>query len=81
MDLRESPITLTEYELQNFISSQIWNTMCREMQIWLIDIHEQLEVTTETDILRKLQGNAEAVRRFLELPEQLLELVRMRHES
>jgi hypothetical protein len=81
MDLRESPITLTEYELQNFISSQIWNTMCREMQIWLIDIHEQLEVTTETDILRKLQGNAEAVRRFLELPERLLELVRMRHES
>lgn len=81
MDLRDQPITLTQHELQQFISSNMWNTMCREMQVWLIDIQEQLEVTTEVDILRKLQGNAEAVRRFLELPEQLIELVKMRNEQ
>jgi hypothetical protein len=81
MDLKDYPITLTEHELQNFISSNIWTTMCREMQTWLIDIHEQLEVTTEADILRKLQGNAEAVRRFLELPRQLLDLVNARSEQ
>jgi len=45
------------------------------MNAWLTDIREQLEVTQELDTLRRLQGNAEAVRRFLELPNQLKETI------
>ena len=70
-----SEIHLSEHEIQNFVQSNMWNVMCFEMNAWLTDIREQLEVTQELDTLRRLQGNAEAVRRFLELPNQLKETI------
>lgn len=60
-------------ELRSFISSQIWNDLSADIQTWIVDIQEQLEVVEDTSILRRLQGNIEACRRFLDLPRVLLE--------
>lgn len=63
----------TESDLRNFLASSVWRDMANEMNLWLSDIREQLETTAELEILRRLQGNAEAVRRFLDLPQTLLD--------
>lgn len=70
-----SEVHITEHELQNFIQSNVWRVLSNELQVWLNDIRAQLEVTEQIDVLRKLQGNAEAVRRALELPQHLLDLI------
>ena len=69
----ENRINSSPEELQRFISSAIWNDLCADINLWLIDISEQLEIQEDMSIIRKLQGNAEACRRFLDLPRVLLE--------
>jgi hypothetical protein len=65
----------TETDLRNFLSSNIWRDLSNEMDAWMQDIRAQLEVTQEIDILRRLQGNVEAVHRFLDLPQTLLDII------
>lgn len=61
-------------EVRQFMHSNVWRDMHSEMEAWLNDIRDQLEQAQELDILRRLQGNAEAVNRFLQLPESLIEI-------
>lgn len=60
-------------EFRDFIISNIWRDIRSELLLWLDDIRSQLEVANEVEVLRKLQGNAEAVNRMLRLPEILAE--------
>lgn len=60
-------------EIRSFISSRMWQDMCSDMNAWRDDIREQLEVQEDINVIRRLQGNIEAVHRFLDLPRVLLE--------
>jgi len=66
-------------EMRDFINSNIWKDLSYEVSRWLDDIRNQLEVENNSDIIRKLQGNAEAVNRFLRLPEVLVEAMEIDH--
>jgi len=69
----------TAREMRDFINSNIWKDLSYEVSRWLDDIRNQLEVENNSDIIRKLQGNAEAVNRFLRLPEVLVEAMEIDH--
>ena len=69
----EQNIISSPEELRRFITSTIWNDLCSDLQIWISDIQEQLEIEPDHLMVRKLQGNLEACRRFLDLPRVLLE--------
>jgi hypothetical protein len=66
-------------ELRDFLISSVWRDMRGEMLLWLDDIRSQLEVESNLDVIRKLQGNAEAVNKFLRLPEVLAEALEIEH--
>lgn len=68
-----SELNSSARELRDFILSAVWRDLRSEMFQWLDDIRTQLEVEDQLDIIRKLQGNAEAVNKFLRLPEILAE--------
>jgi hypothetical protein len=70
-----SDLTSSARELRDFILSAVWRDLRNEMFQWLDDIRTQLEVEDQLDVIRKLQGNAEAVNKFLRLPEILAESV------
>ena len=63
----------TARELRDFIISSVWRDLRNEITQWLDDIRTQLEVESNVDIIRRLQGNAEAINKFLRLPEVLAE--------
>ena len=63
----------TARELRDFIISSVWRDLRNEVTQWLDDIRTQLEVESNVDIIRRLQGNAEAINKFLRLPEVLAE--------
>jgi len=71
----------SESELRNFIASSVWNDMRTDMLLWLEDVREQLETQPKKSILNKLQGNAEAIHRFLDLPAVLLEILEVQSSS
>ena len=59
---------------KDFLETTIWRDISSELKTWLEDIRDQLE-SLETDDSKKfyrLQGNSEAVRNMLRLPEQVL---------
>jgi hypothetical protein len=62
-------------DLRRFTFSNIWRDLSSEMTAWKEDIRDQLEICTEPQTLSRLQGNAEAVNRFLELPTSLIEIL------
>lgn len=70
--MEEGPLLSTAVQLKDFINSSIWADMKREVQVWLDDVRNQLEQETNIEIYRRLQGNAEACRYFLGLPEVLV---------
>jgi len=65
----------SESDFRNFLASNIWRDLSNEMTAWMSDIREQLEITAEIDTIRRLQGNVEAVHRFLDLPQTLLDIL------
>lgn len=69
----DSNLISSSRELRDFILSSVWRDIRSELLLWLDDIRSQLEVANEVEVLRKLQGNAEAVNRMLRLPEILAE--------
>ena len=55
-----------------FMDSTIWDDLRRELELWLGDVHEDLEnASGENDekILHRLGGSAQAIRRFMLMPE------------
>lgn len=62
----------TKVELESFLASSVWHDLYNEFSIWIEDIQTQLEIETDKNVLRKLQGNIEAVRRAQELPNRLI---------
>jgi hypothetical protein len=59
-------VNVGDYE--EFLESSIWAHLSEELQNWLHQVHEQLETEVALDAMYRLQGNAEAIRRFMQLP-------------
>lgn len=58
-------------EFQDGMSSPFWRNMERQLQVWLEDIRDNLEDPDNIYLertLRRLGGNAEALRYVLKLP-------------
>jgi len=61
-------------EWLEFKGSNIWKQMQEEFGVWLDDIHKQLEnPECEEKVLRRLGGNAEAVRNVINFVDDLIE--------
>lgn len=67
-------------EFRDFILSPIWRDLRSELFQWIDDIRTQLEVESNVDVIRRLQGNAEAVNKFLRLPEVLAEAAEVENQ-
>ena len=54
------------------MDSTIWEDLLNELKLWLRDVHGDLEDPTGENpvgTLRRLGGNAQAIRRFMLMPE------------
>jgi hypothetical protein len=64
-------------DYQQFLASNVWKDLQREWEHWKQDIFNQLGVTGSITVIRKLQGNLQALERVLMWPayvwEQLIE--------
>ncbi len=64
-------------QLRDFKSSAIWQDITSELEVWLGQIHEQLEnigVAMEPRELDRLGGCAEAIRNFHDIVDVLIGL-------
>lgn len=62
-------------DIRNFMKSVIWQDFQRELLGWLKDIHIGLEdpdTKTSDKLLHRLGGNAETIRRVLEMPKVII---------
>jgi len=64
-------------QIRDFRDSAIWQDITQELNVWLDQIHEQLEnhhLTADHRELDRLGGCAEAVRNFFDIPMVLIGL-------
>lgn len=57
---------------EEFLKSSIWADFQSNLAAWIFDIRNQLESSQDHDVVLRLQGNVEALRRVLLLPESVL---------
>lgn len=62
----------TTRQWEEFVKSSVWADFQSNLAAWISDIRDQLEATQEHNVLLRLQGNAEALRRVLVLPESMI---------
>lgn len=66
----------TALAFKDFLESRVWSDIKEELEVWLNDIRDSLE-DPDRDInikqMNVLQGNAQAVRRILDLPRVMYE--------
>lgn len=63
--------SLTQYE--EFVRTTIWADFVGELGSWLEAIRDSLESTEDVDEIRLLQGNAQGLRKVLQLPTNIIE--------
>ena len=66
----------TALSFQDFMTSTIWRDIVYELEQWIKDLHKELESPDRTDdirLVRQLQGNIEAVRKVLQMPQEIVE--------
>ena len=64
-------------QLKDFQGSGIWSDIVEELEVWLGQIHEQLEnhgMASDHRLLDRLGGCAEAVRNFKDIISTLIDL-------
>lgn len=66
------PYKSTATELKDFKEGKIYEDMLHELSEWLNDIHENMEAAESHDAFVRLQGNAEAVRNFHNLIDNMI---------
>ncbi len=72
------------HELEQFRESKIWTAIMEELVTWLGDVQVQLEDSdgeTEERTLRRLGGNAQALRRVMTILDVMIENRIMEEES
>ena len=70
--------------MEDFVESFIWKDLEYELNKWLEDIRnilENVEAVPDILALRKLQGNAEAIRNMLKLPFAVMENIKIDFEK
>jgi hypothetical protein len=65
------PLKSSRHQRAEFFRSFIWQDIQTEFLEWLEQIRTELEVEDDIDIIRRLQGNAEALRKMLMIQETL----------
>ena len=68
----------------DFLGSLVWRDILQELEEWLKDVHDALEDPdgeTEDKTLHRLGGNAQAIRRFILLPEIMRDNIKMDSEE
>ena len=66
---------------KDFIEGVLWQDYQREVNAWLEGVRDQLEIETDPGGARHLQGVAEACRKFLVLPHQVIEVLTLAMEK
>lgn len=59
-------------DFRNFLRSKIWQDMRNELQVILYDRWEALEKETELIVIGQIQGQVNALKKLLNLPEEIL---------
>jgi len=63
--------TLSEHHA--LLGSVAWNDLVREIDAWLQDVRNKLEVEDDISEIKRFQGIAEACRHFLSLPQNIVD--------
>lgn len=72
----------TAYDFEQFVRGSIWKDMQEELGVWLGEIQKSLENPEADDAtLRRLQGNAETIRKVLMLPEVVIHNLKLDMEE
>ena len=75
-DPNDRPVISTSYTLNEFLNSTVWRDISDELKTWLKDIRTMAtdpDGTLSAKALYRLGGNAQAVERFLLMPQILME--------
>jgi hypothetical protein len=70
--------------IEEFITGSIWHDFKIELNIWLENVRDCLEDgdnILSIESVKKLQGNAEAIRNCLNLPETVIESIMIENEK
>lgn len=70
---RDTPYTASYEGHKQFATSPIWRDLTAEVRGWMQAIQNGLESADSFDDVRLFQGSLRACRRFLTLPEEILE--------
>jgi hypothetical protein len=65
---RDIKITSSKLQLKDFIESNIWKDLRRELKIWSRLARDEYDTVSDLVQLGKVQGRREAVGYLLELP-------------
>ena len=70
--------------VEEFVEGCIWKDIECELHIWLNDVRDHLEDPEgilKLEELKKLQGNAEALRNVLDIPETIIRNIQISLEE
>ena len=66
----------------DFAKSPVWLDMSEELNVWINDLHQQMEnPELSAELWRRLQGNIEAIRNVLNMPLILAENLKAQEEE
>lgn len=65
---------------EEFTEGHIWQDFKKELFCWLADTWIKLEVETDPEEAAQLRGRARAIRETLQLPEHVIEMIKLNQE-
>lgn len=70
--MTEQNLHATLAEHHALLESVAWNDLVREIDAWLDDVRNKLEIEDDISEIKRFQGIAEACRHFLNLPQNII---------
>lgn len=70
--MTEQRFHATRDEYERLIESVVWNDLVREVDVWLQEMRNRLEVMDDISEIKRCQGIAEACRHFIRLPGSII---------
>lgn len=75
--MEEQRIYASLIEYEKLLESYVWNDLKFEVNVWLEDIRSKLETEDDIGEIKRFQGIAEACRHFMNLPQSIVDALKV----
>ncbi len=79
IDRRDFLASYQQYK--DFVASVLWADLRAEIQTWIEDIVGYIEHENDIQEIYRFQGRLQSCKQLLSLPERILSILEMQHES